>query len=309
MNVFGSGLSGPAFQRRHQRARFTTDKSTGASVHDHIKIEARAQDVLPQKPIFLGLLDGNGQILYGQRVFLSNVDIALPAADGKSADHQSLEDRVGVALQQAAVHICARVALIGIDDHIFDIAGGVARFGPLASGGKTAAAPSSQIGFCDFLQYLFGAHLEKRFFQGGITADGQIVIDAFGIDTAVGAENKPLLMLVKGNIGFVRYLLPGVGIGIEQALYHPITIGRMGYNLRRVFRRYLEISAFFGVIHNNGTPLTKPVAAGLPEGHLVAQTLFFNLGFNAGRNLATAGGLAGRPGTQRNTGFFRIPAG
>jgi hypothetical protein len=122
---------------------------------------------------------------------------------------------VRIALEKAPIHISTRVSLVCIDDHIFYISGGIARLFPLSPGGKAATTSTSQFGFFDFLQYFLGGHLKKRFFQRGITANCQIVIDALGINTAVGSEYEPLLILVEGNFGFVSYLFFGVGVGIE----------------------------------------------------------------------------------------------
>ena len=57
--------------------------------------------------------------------------------------------------------------------------------------------------------------MKKSFHQSGITAHGEIVIDALRIDTPVGAENKPLLFFVEGDFRFINDLLLGAGIGIE----------------------------------------------------------------------------------------------
>ena len=109
----------------------------------------------------------------------------------------------GFPSRTAPVHIGAGVSLVGVDDHILYVAGGIARSFPLGSRGKAAASPASQVGFLDFLQYLFRAHPGKGLGEGGITADGQIVVDALRIDFTVGTEDNPLLVLVEGDLRFM----------------------------------------------------------------------------------------------------------
>jgi hypothetical protein len=62
------------------------------------------------------------------------------------------------------------------------------------------------------------------------------------------------------------------------------------------------------MIDNNRAPLAKSVTTRFADLYLSSQSLFFNLGFNAGSDVTTAGGLAGRSGTQGYTGLPLIPA-
>ncbi len=57
--------------------------------------------------------------------------------------------------------------------------------------------------------------MEKSLHQSGVTAHRQIVIDAFGVDAAVGAENEPLLLLVEGDFGFADDFFVGGGVGVK----------------------------------------------------------------------------------------------
>jgi hypothetical protein len=59
---------------------------------------------------------GDQQVLDGQRILGPDVDHALGGARGERADDHPLQDAVGIALQQAPVHVRARVALVRVAD-------------------------------------------------------------------------------------------------------------------------------------------------------------------------------------------------
>ena len=118
----------------------------------------------------------------------------------------------------APVHVGAGVTFVGIDDHVLDVVGGIAGAFPLGPRGEAAAAPAAQVGLLDFLEHLFGAHPGEGLGEGGVAADGEIVVDALGIDAPVGAEDDPLLVLVEGDVVLVDDLLVGRGVGVEQTL-------------------------------------------------------------------------------------------
>ena len=94
------------------------DEGAGAFVHGHVEREVRAEDVLAEQAALPRLLQGQARILDGERVLLPDVDVALVGADGVGADDQPLEDAVRVSLEQAPVHVGARVALVGVDDDV-----------------------------------------------------------------------------------------------------------------------------------------------------------------------------------------------
>ena len=80
------------------------------------------------------------------------------------------EDAVGVALEQAPVHVGAGVALVGVDDHVLDVAGRVPGGLPLGAGGEAAASAAAQFGGLDLVQHLLGRHLEEGLGQRGVAA-------------------------------------------------------------------------------------------------------------------------------------------
>ena len=106
-----------------------------------VEAEVGAQDVVAQQAHLLRLGDGRFQAGDRQRVLRADVDIALVAAGGYGGDEHSLDDGVGVALHDGAVHEGAGVAFVAVAHHIL-LPGGLETDAlPLAAGGEAAAAP------------------------------------------------------------------------------------------------------------------------------------------------------------------------
>ena len=59
-------------------------------------------------------------------------------ADRVGADEHPLEDRVGVALKDCAVHVRARLTLVGVAHDVLDVGFGLASQPPLLPGGNAA---------------------------------------------------------------------------------------------------------------------------------------------------------------------------
>ena len=108
-----------------------------------------------------------------------------------------------ITLEQAAVHISARVALVGVHHHILHVALRVPGGLPLGAGGKTAAAASAQVGRLDFVQDLLRRHLEERLGKRRVAATDDVGVDVLRVDEAVQAEDEGSLVPVEGNIVFM----------------------------------------------------------------------------------------------------------
>ncbi len=105
--------------------------------------EIGAADIVTQQAVGFGLLDGGYQPFDGQGVFVAHVDVTLAGADGDAGNQHALENTVGVAFQDATVHIGAGVAFVGVaDDGALAVVLGAG--GPFDAGGKAAAAASPQ---------------------------------------------------------------------------------------------------------------------------------------------------------------------
>ena len=119
----GARLAALAFDGGDQGGFFTADKRAGAHAHFQVEGEVGAEDILAQQAKLAGLLDGDIERLDRQRIFRAAVDVALACADRVGGDDHAFDHGMRIAFQHAAVHERARVAFIGVADHVFDIAG------------------------------------------------------------------------------------------------------------------------------------------------------------------------------------------
>ena len=83
------------------------------------KVKSGAEDVLAEQSELAGLAQGDHEVLDRQRILVADVDDALGGAGGEGADEHPLDDAVRIAFEQAAVHVGAGVALVGVADEEF----------------------------------------------------------------------------------------------------------------------------------------------------------------------------------------------
>ena len=138
-------LAALALDRVDQRRLLAADEGPGAEADLQVEVEAGAEDVLAQQPALAALVDGVLDPLDGQRVLGADVEEALVRADGVAADDHPLDDVERIALEHAAVHERAGVALVGVAD---DVVGSCRRpraHRPLLAGRKAAAAAAAEL--------------------------------------------------------------------------------------------------------------------------------------------------------------------
>ena len=108
--------------------------------------KVRPQDIVPEETAFLGLGDRQLQTADRQRVLRAHVDIAFLRAYRVSRDHHALDHLVGVALHDAPVHKCSRVALVAVADYVALLLLLPRHLGPLVPGREPAAPAPAQVG-------------------------------------------------------------------------------------------------------------------------------------------------------------------
>ena len=147
-------------------------------------------------------VDGLVDALDGQRVLGAAVDDPFVGADGVAGDHHPFQHRVGVPLEDRAVHERAGVALVGVADHVLLLV--LRRQGelPLLAGQEPAAAAAAQARSGDLLDHLLRAHAQGAF-QALEAAVGAVVGDGFRVDDAAVAQD-------------VLHLLAEVGMLLDQ---------------------------------------------------------------------------------------------
>ncbi len=172
------------------------------------KVKARTQDVLPQQAILLGLLDGDLEMVHGQRVLHADVDKALVCTDGVGPNDHPFQNSVGIALYQTAVLIRSWVPFVGVADHVLDLPVGAETGFPLPAGGEARPTPAPQTGALDGLNDLLRGHLKQRLGRSLVAIEGDIVLDSGRVNQAVLPHQDTLLPLVKGYLRLADDLLP-----------------------------------------------------------------------------------------------------
>ena len=124
-----------------------------------------------------------------------------------------------VALQYAAVHKCARIALVRIADNIFFVALGVFGKLPFHTGWEAAAATTAQTGFFDLVHNLLRSHLRNSLSQCLITAYSDIFFNCFRIDSAAVSQYQAMLLFIEADFRITRNLLLIDWFTIKQTLY------------------------------------------------------------------------------------------
>jgi len=118
----------------------------------NVEGEAGAENVGSQQPEFAGLIQREGQVLDGQRILGADVDDSLRGPGGVGADQHSLDDAVRVSFQDAAVHVRARIAFVGVtDDDLAAAAWLPGEHFPFHSGGEAASAAPAKSRLLDLL--------------------------------------------------------------------------------------------------------------------------------------------------------------
>jgi hypothetical protein len=233
----------------------------------------------------------DARVLDRERVFHADVDVAVLRADREGPDQHSLDHAVRVPLQHAAIHVGAGVSLVGVADDVLGMAGGLAAELPLAPGREARAAPTAQAGLLYLLDDTFRSSLEDRS-QGGVAADGDVVLDLPRVHQPVLGEDLTVLLLVEGNVALEGEALPVARVPVEQPLDGLLLLERLLQDLRCVFGADAGVEDPLGIDHHQGLDLAEAVAAGLAEEHLSLQ---LPLGDLSPEGLGHLPGAAGHP--------------
>ncbi len=182
-----------------------------------------------------------------------------------------------IALQHAAVHVGAGIALVGVADDVTGFAVCRPRLRPLLPGRVPAAAPAAQAGGRDLLDHRFGRHGGQYFGQSRVTAHRYVVFDARRRQTAVVAQQAALLRRVEGDLALQFHHFPRHRVGIQKL--GDDLAGRQGPgdDAGHVFRAEMAVEDTRGVDDCQRALLAEPVAAGEAQLHLVAEPLALDL--------------------------------
>ena len=302
----GRGSGGSAFDRAHQRARFPGDENADVVVHLDAEVEAGAEDVLPEQPVFLGLCQRPLDVLDELRGIVAGVDETAVRAYGISADDQPFQHLVRIAGEQGPVHERAGLAFVRIDDDVFVFPGRVLRGLPFQPGGKSAAAAAAQIGFLHLVEHLVGRHLEQRLGERRVAAQRQVVVDAHRIDACIVANQEAHLVPVERHLADIDRFLAGVGVRIDQALNH-LFLQRACDDLGNVLGLDLEVADPFRVDNNVGPLCAKAVAARDPDLDPGVGTELSDFSLESACDPGRVQPVTGRAGADCDAGIGGIP--
>ena len=117
--------AGLSFQRTDESGLFAANESAGSLDQFDVEVETAPHDVLAQDAVVPGLRDGQIEPMDRQRIFGADIDDPMGGTGDVAADRHAFQQRVGIALQLVAVHVGARIALIGVADQVLPIADGL----------------------------------------------------------------------------------------------------------------------------------------------------------------------------------------
>ncbi len=110
-------------------------------------------------------------------IFATDIDVPLLGTDSIGANKHSLDNAVGVTLQQGPIHVGARIAFIRVADDELLFSRRSPAGGPFLPGQKPPAPATSQTRFLDRVNDLLRGHFGKDLFQSLVATDGYVVID------------------------------------------------------------------------------------------------------------------------------------
>ena len=254
-----------------QGAALAADEGAGTPVYMEMEGEVGAQDVVAQQAQLLRPGDGVAQAGHGQGVLGADVDVALIAARRHAGNEHALDDGVGVALHDGAVHEGAGVALVAVTHHVLLALGLLTYALPLASGGEAAAAPAPQTGVQNFLTDGLVGHLKQSLFKGGIAVLGQIFVNILGIGGAAVFQHDAVLLVIEGDVlmlfvGHAVQLVeqPGDHLAPQQGLLDDVVA---------VLHLHVGVENAVGLNLQQGTHLAEAVAAAALEVDVVGLGL------------------------------------
>ncbi|OQB89823.1 MAG: hypothetical protein BWX86_02362 [Verrucomicrobia bacterium ADurb.Bin122] len=171
------------------------NKRAGAEPDLGVEREVRAEDVAPEQSGLAGLNQRPLDTLDRLRVLGPDVEIAVGRADRVAGDHQPLEHVVRIALEHAAVHECAGVALVAVADHAPRLRFLLTREAPLLPSGEPGAATPAQPAALQLLDHLLGRSRQRRPEPLVSVRAFQIVLQRLGVDRPAVAQDDPDLRI------------------------------------------------------------------------------------------------------------------
>ena len=246
-----------------------------------VKIKARTENILTQKPVFTRLIDSYLQAVNGYRVLCTNINITFGSAYCVACNSHSLNYRVRVALKYRAVHKRAGVALVRITYNIF-LRSLIRRAqSPLSARGEAAAASAAKARIGNALNNVLRSHFGQNLTESGVAVHSYVFVNIFGVDNAAVTKNNAILRFIesgvaKGNIAldFISYV---AGIVINQALNNTAFKQVLLNYFLNVLWGYSAVKSTVRINDNNRSQSAETETACLYELYLVRKSAAFNI--------------------------------
>src|SRR6266851_2192660 len=187
-----------AFERFHQSGFFAAFVGARTGVHDQIKIEARAEDIVAQVVARIRFVESGLHDVEDVAIFAANVDEAFRRAYRASRNDDAFDHLVRVHLHQWTVFAGAGLGFICVADDIFLLRRSLGNKRPLHAGGEARAAAPAEVRFLDFVDDRLWRHFLERFFQSLVAVVLQIHIELVRKPDAEAAADDRGLRRVAG---------------------------------------------------------------------------------------------------------------
>ena len=140
-----------AFEAFEEGGFFTAFVGSSACVGSDMKAEVSAQDLVAQKPAFVGFGDGLIHDVDEIAILTANVNPAVLRTHDEAANHHAFEERMGVELHEQAVFAGAGFGFIGVDDDVFRLGAGAGDEAPFEACREASTATTAQVRSLEFV--------------------------------------------------------------------------------------------------------------------------------------------------------------
>ena len=232
-----------------------------------------------------------------QRILGPDVDIAAVRPDGVGGDRHPFDHRMGIALEQGAVHERAGIPFVGIAHHVLLRPRSVSDEPPLTSSGEAGSAAAAQPGIGDHLNHLIRRHLGEDLLQCGVAVGRDVFLNVLRIDPPAVLEDHLLLLGEERDLLPLFHDPPCLRRLPQQALDRPSLEEVLLHDLRGVLRLHADVEDAVRVDEHHRPKLARSHAPGLHDAHLIGEPVRFDLPGDGVPHRSAVGGEAGRAGT------------
>ena len=129
-----------------------------------------------------------------------------------AADNHAFQQRVRIALDLVAVHVCAGIALVCVADDVFLVGLGLGQEIPFVAGQESGAAAAAKLRRLELLDDAFRTAVDKDLVKSLISAHADVFFNVLRIDKSAVPQNDLLLALKE------RHFVPGRYFGIAVTI-------------------------------------------------------------------------------------------